>query len=80
MKIRAGYILFVFAVCLALNVQAQFDPDKICRIDDGRLIFTINLKWSEKEKKELCDLFDLDSVLISQVFAGKTSINFEGEP
>ncbi|HSO88624.1 MAG TPA: glycogen-binding domain-containing protein [Draconibacterium sp.] len=79
MKIRAGYILFVFAVCLALNVQAQFDPDKICRIDDGRLIFTINLKWSEKEKKELCDLFDLDSVLISQVFAGKTSIDLEGE-
>lgn len=50
MKTIAKYILFVFAVCFAINANAQFDPDKICRIDDGQLIFTINLKWTEKER------------------------------
>ena len=79
MKRFAGYFLLLLTVFFTLNVNAQFDPDKICRLNDGQLIFTINLKWNEKEKKELCNLFDLDSALVSQVFAGKTSINFEGE-
>ncbi len=79
MKRFAGYFLLLLTVFFTLNVNAQFDPEKICRLDDGQLIFTINLKWNEKEKKELCNLFDLDSALVSQVFAGKTSINFEGE-
>jgi len=79
MKTAVRYILFVFVVCYSPNVQAQFDPEKICRIDDGQLIFTINLKWTEKEKKDLYNLFDLDSTLVSQVFAGKTTIDFEGE-
>lgn len=79
MKKIAGYFLFFLTVCFALHVNAQFDPDNICRIDDGQLIFRINLKWNEKERKELCNLFDLDSALVSQVFAGKTTIDFEGE-
>lgn len=79
MKKWARYFLLLLAVCCTLSVNAQFDPDKICRLDDGQLIFTINLKWSEKEKKELCNLFDLDSALVSQIFAGKTTVNFEGE-
>lgn len=64
---------------LSLPAIAQFNPDKICRIDDGQVIFTINLKWTENERKELINLFDLDSALVSQVFAGKTTFEFEGE-
>jgi len=73
------YILVFGIVWLSLTVSAQFNPEKICRIDDGQLIFTINLKWTENERKELSTLFDLDSALISQVFAGKTTFEFEGE-
>ena len=79
MKKLDRIILFVFVVCLSWSAGAQFNADKVCRIDDGNLIFTINLKWTEKEKKELSNLFDLDSMLISQVFEGKTTINFENE-
>jgi len=79
MKKLDRIILLVFVVCLSWSAGAQFNPDKVCRIDDGNLIFTINLKWTEKEKKELSNLFDLDSVLISQVYSGKTTINFEDE-
>ncbi len=73
------YAMCVLAICFTLSSRAQFDPDKICRIDNGQLVFTINLKWTEKEKKELTNLFDLDSVLVSQVFAGKTAIVLDGE-
>ncbi len=72
-------ILILGLVWLSLPAIAQFNPDKICRIDDGQVIFTINLKWTENERKELSNLFDLDSVLISQVFVGKTTIEYGGE-
>ena len=73
------YILVLGIVWLSLSANAQFNPDKICRIDDNQVIFTINLKWTENERKELSNLFDLDSALISQVFAGKTTIEYGGE-
>jgi 1,4-alpha-glucan branching enzyme len=58
----------------SLTTRAQLDPEKVCRIENGQLIFTLNLKWTEKEKKEISMLFDLDSALIAQVYNGKTSI------
>lgn len=63
----------------SLSTQAQLDPEKVCRIDNGQLIFTLNLKWTEKEKKEISMLFDLDSALIAQVYSGKTAITIGNE-
>ena len=67
-------ILLAGLLFSSVKVRAQFDPEKICRIENGQLVFTLNLKWSEKEKKELVELFDLDSALIVQVYEGKTNI------
>lgn len=79
MKTMVRYILVFCCLFWAFKGNAQFDPVKVCRIEDGQLIFTINLKWNEKERKNLTDLFDLDSMLVNQVFEGKTKIEFEGE-
>jgi 1,4-alpha-glucan branching enzyme len=62
----------------SLTVSAQFDPEKIGRIEDGRLILTLNLHWSEKERQQLFVLFDLDSVLLAEVYSGKTAISVNG--
>ncbi len=76
MRISA-YIIVLLAGLLFIPgpLSAQFDPDKVCRIVDNRLVFTIDLRWSEKEKKEIMGLFDLDSALISEIFSGKTGIS-----
>jgi len=63
----------------SMMVQAQVDPEKVCRIENGQLIFTLNLKWGEKEKKQLSELFDLDSLLLSGVYSGITPITVNGE-
>ena len=63
----------------SVTARAQLDPDKVCRIENGQLIFTLNLKWTDKEKKEVSQLFDLDSALIVQVFSGKSAIVLNGE-
>ncbi len=72
-------LLFALLLFSSAKVYAQFDPDKVCRIENGQLIFTLNLKWTEKEKKELMELFDLDSALVAQVYSGKTVIEMDGE-
>lgn len=72
--IRYFILLFVVLLFSSLQGRAQFDPEKVCRIENDQLIFTLNLKWSEKEKKEVMALFDLDSVLMAQVYSGKTII------
>ena len=79
MKTIIRFIFLLIGVCWALASQAQFDPDQVCRIENGQLVFSLNLKWSVKERKEVSQLFDLDSALISQVYAGKININLGGE-
>lgn len=61
------------------EAKAQLDPEKVCRIDNGQLIFTLNLKWTDAEKKEVMELFELDSVLMVKVFSGATTVTLGNE-
>jgi hypothetical protein len=55
-------------------VQAQFDPKKVCRVEDGRLIFTLDQRWSTAQRREVSRMFDLDSMLLVNAFALKPMI------
>ncbi len=72
-------LLLVVLLSSSLSTHAQFNPDKVCRVEDGQLIFTLNLKWSESEKKRVTELFELDSTLVDQVYKGQTTITLNGE-
>ncbi len=76
-------IAFILLLCGLLfgsiSTKAQFDPEKICRIENGNILFSINLKWSEQEKKEVSLLFDLDSTLLARVYKGETSFTYQGD-
>ncbi len=77
MKTIVRFTLLFIGLFYITSTQAQFSPDKICRIENGHLVFAINLKWSLRDQKELMQLFDLDSTLIAQVFSGKSIITGE---
>jgi len=79
MKKTVQFLLLFSLLISYLNVLAQYDPDKICRIEEGRIIFSLNLKWSEKEKKEISTQFDLDSTLLVRVYKGETNFALDGE-
>jgi len=79
MKKIIQYLLLFSLLISYLNVLAQYDPDKICRIEEGRIIFSLNLKWSEKEKKEISTQFDLDSILLAKVYKGEKDFTLDGE-
>ena len=74
MKIPRSYILFLFLIMLSLNSGAQFNPNGICRIENGRIIFKLDLRWTDKEKKETSKLFNLDSTLLNKAFEGLSRI------
>ncbi len=78
-KFVCHILLFVGLLFSFLCTRAQPDPDKVCRIENGQLIFSLNLKWTEQEKKQVSELFDLDSTLIAQVYSGKTIVVADGE-
>jgi len=72
-------LLFFVLIFYSSGTLAQLNPDNVCRIDKGQLIFTLNLKWTEKEKKEVSELFDLDSVLLTHVYNGESNIDYNDE-
>jgi hypothetical protein len=77
---RSILCLFLFVLIFGTYpVKAQFDPDKVCRIEEGNIVFQLNPTWSDKEKREISVLFDLDSLLLVRAFRGEPTINFEGE-
>jgi len=79
LKTITRYILLLVGLFYTLTSLAQYDPDKVCRIDNGELIFSLNLKWTDKEKAAVSKQFDLDSTLIAQVYQGKSVITVKGE-
>jgi len=79
MKTFICYTLLFVGLFYSLTSLAQYDPDKVCRIENGEIIFSLNLTWSEKEKKAVSKQFDLDSILIAQVYQGKSAITVAGE-
>jgi hypothetical protein len=78
-KTKGWFLLFMVLLLLPAGIKAQFDPDKVCRYQDGQLIFTLNLKWGDKEKMQVAELFDLDSLLLAKVYDGQTNITLGNE-
>lgn len=70
--------LFTWMLTLTLLVtgtlvHAQFDPKKVCRVEDGNLIFTLDKRWNAKQRREIVKIFNLDSARLSAAFALKPS-------
>lgn len=77
MKILKDKVTYFLLLAIILNGfigRAQFNTNSICRVENGRMYFRIDLRWTNTQKKEVSRLFDLDSVLLEGVYAGKKEI------
>lgn len=77
MKIKPRFLLFIFCAFFLGRAQAQIDLSKICRLENDKLYFKLDLHWSDAEKKEVARLFDLDSLLLQKAFAGAPFVKME---
>lgn len=75
-------ILITFALCASMlssfDAWSQTNPKNSCRIAEDRLVFTYNLNWTESQKKEFVDLFDIDSLVMANVKKGSAEFNANG--
>ena len=78
MKRSGTYFLLVFFLATVLEGMSQFNPNNVCKIDNGRLTFTIDTRWTVAQRKEIGRLYDLDSALLADAFAAKPVINEKG--
>ena len=74
MKNRIAYFFLMVFLLTALNGMSQFDATKVCRVENGRTYFRIDLRWNNAQKKELMRLFDLDSLVLDAVYSGKKEV------
>jgi 1,4-alpha-glucan branching enzyme len=75
LKGTGKYILVVVFLLAVFAGRSQFNPSTICRVENGRIFFRIDLRWNDTQKKQLTQLFDLDSTLLAGVFGGKREIS-----
>jgi hypothetical protein len=75
MKNSWTFFLMVFFLATALDALSQFNPNNVCKIDNGRLTFTLDKRWTPAQRKEISRLYDLDSTLLAEAFAAKPVIN-----
>lgn len=60
--ITLPFLLTIFAVF------GQSVPEKAARLDNGKFIIRIDLSWNEAQKHKLAELYDLDSLLLANIF------------
>lgn len=73
------YIIVLICVLLFQNSRAQDNLQSICRIEDGKIIFQINLKWNQDKRKDISKQYDIDSLVLVNVFSGQTSFTVKNE-
>ncbi|MBN2746786.1 MAG: glycogen-binding domain-containing protein [Bacteroidales bacterium] len=71
--------LVFFILFNSFSVDSQPLPDGVCKVENGQLSFTIDLRWTENQKQELIAQFELDSAMIAALFSGQRSFEIDGE-
>jgi len=78
MRHFTSVLLIFFFIAASSEVSGQFNPGKVCRMDEGRLLFTLDTRWTPAQRKEISRLYDIDSTLLADAFAAKPVINDSG--
>ena len=75
---KYGFIISVLIV-LMLGIKpsyAQQKTDNICYINNGRIYFNLDKRWSAEKKKSISTLFNLDSLLIEKALKGLSPFTY----
>ncbi len=73
------YLFFLFLLAiLSPAVMGQVNPKEACRIEDGQLVFKLDLQWTPAQKQEVARLFNLDSIVMAGVYSGKLKVLSNG--
>lgn len=72
---RVIFFWFIFLI-LASPALAQ-KPGNVCYIDNIRIFFQLDNRWTAEQKREFVQLFDLDSLLVERSFSARDTVVFD---
>jgi len=72
------HIILILLLLASYAGRSQADMKDVCRIDNNRMIFTLDQSWPAARKKEVMKQFDIDSSLMAAAFSGKTDVTVSG--
>lgn len=72
------YGLILSLLVYSWAIRAQVDPNNVCRVEGGRVIFKLDQRWTNNEKKKVAALFDLDSALLAKAYSGISEFTING--
>ncbi|MEW5846885.1 MAG: glycogen-binding domain-containing protein [Bacteroidota bacterium] len=78
MRMKLKMLLLCAYLLASVGAWSQANPKNSCRIEGDRLVFTYNLNWTESQKKEFIDLFDIDSAVITNIEKGTKEFTVNG--
>ncbi|MCX6268900.1 MAG: glycogen-binding domain-containing protein [Bacteroidetes bacterium] len=78
MRTRCAWMFVLFLLVAATIAHAQYDPKKVCRIENGNPVFLLDQRWTKAQRREIAKMFNLDSAVVSRAFALKPVINDSG--
>jgi len=74
MKSAIRYLLFVFLAVMITGCMNDYSSKPVCRVENGRIIFKLDKRWSDQEMKEILSQYDLDSSLVAKAYSGKGEV------
>jgi hypothetical protein len=62
--------LYITLFTILLSLPGKLYSQGECRVENGKIIFRINLGWNETQRREFARSFEIDSMVLSEVFKG----------
>jgi hypothetical protein len=67
-------ILFLFFLLISFVSSAQINPSSICRVENGKIQYSLDPHWTDSQKKEVQKLFNLDSTIWVKIKSNSSEI------
>jgi len=72
-------MMMLWLIVTTTVTYAQFDPKKVCRVEEGKVIFILDKRWNESQRKQVAQMFNLDSIVMASAFSLKPAVSFGGQ-
>lgn len=77
MKRLSFICILIYLLVPFFNARAQNMPDNVCSINNGRIYFQFDDRWTDQKKKEIATLFGIDSTLMAKAFTDISSVTLD---
>ena len=68
MKSIFRYLLFMFFAAALTGCLSDYKSKPVCRVENDRIIFRLDKRWSEQQKREIIGQYELDSNLVARAY------------